>query len=107
MAEEVETIYYVYVISQEWGIVGVISLRDILLSEPESPISEIMHTHMITADVMEEEHEVAKKIAKYNLIALPVVDGRDKLRGIVTIDDAIDIVLPTAWKKQVPRMFGR
>ena len=56
---------------------------------------------------MEEEHEVAKKIAKYNLIALPVVNSKNILKGMVTIDDAIDIVLPTAWKKQVPRMFGR
>jgi Mg/Co/Ni transporter MgtE len=66
-----------------------------------------MQKDMITVHVMEEEHEVAKKIAKYNLIALPVVDDENKIKGVVTIDDAIDIVLPTAWKKQVPRMFGR
>ncbi len=107
MAEDVETIYYVYVISKKGDLVGVISLRDILLSEPESPISEIMHTHIIKADVMEDQHEVAQKIAKYNLIALPVVEEETKLRGIITVDDAIDIVLPTAWKKRVPRMFGR
>ena len=66
-----------------------------------------MHTHIIKADVMEDQHEVAQKIAKYNLIALPVVEDETKLRGIITVDDAIDIVLPTAWKKRVPRMFGR
>jgi Mg/Co/Ni transporter MgtE len=66
-----------------------------------------MTKELITVNVMEEEHEVAKKIAKYNLIALPVVDSKNILKGMVTIDDAIDIVLPTAWKKQVPRMFGR
>jgi CBS domain-containing protein/sporulation protein YlmC with PRC-barrel domain len=107
MAENVETIYYVYVISKKGDLVGVISLRDILLSEPESKVSEFMHTHIIKADVLEEQHEVAQKIAKYNLIALPVVEDETKLRGIITVDDAIDIVLPTAWKKRVPRMFGR
>lgn len=107
MAEDVETIYYVYIISKKGDLVGVISLRDILLSEPESKVSEIMHTHIIKADVMEDQHQVAQKIAKYNLIALPVVEKETKLRGIITVDDAIDIVLPTAWKKRVPRMFGR
>jgi CBS domain-containing protein/sporulation protein YlmC with PRC-barrel domain len=107
MAEDVETIYYVYIISKKGDLVGVISLRDILLSEPESKVSEIMHTHIIKADVMEDQHQVAQKIAKYNLIALPVVEEETKLRGIITVDDAIDIVLPTAWKKRVPRMFGR
>ncbi len=107
MAEDVETIYYVYVISKRGDLVGVISLRDLLLSEPNRNVSEIMHTHIIKADVMEDQHEVAQKIAKYNLIALPVVEEETKLRGIITVDDAIDIVLPTAWKKRVPRMFGR
>jgi magnesium transporter len=107
MAEDVETIYYVYIISKKGDLVGVISLRDILLSEPETKVSEIMHTHIIKANVMEDQHEVAQKIAKYNLIALPVVEDETQLRGIITVDDAIDIVLPTAWKKRVPRMFGR
>jgi magnesium transporter len=107
MAEDVETIYYVYVISKKGDLVGVISLRDLLLSDPDSKVSEFMHTHIIKADVMEDQHEVAQTIAKYNLIALPVVEDETKLRGIITVDDAIDIVLPTAWKKRVPRMFGR
>ena len=107
MAEDVETIYYVYVISKSGDLVGVISLRDLLLSDPNSKVSEFMHTHIIKADVMEDQHEVAQTIAKYNLIALPVVEDETKLRGIITVDDAIDIVLPTAWKKRVPRMFGR
>lgn len=52
--------------------------------------------------------KLQKKIAKYNLIALPVVvNDNNKIKGVVTVDDAIDIVLPTAWKKKVPRMFGR
>ena len=78
-----------------------------MLADPDEKLEDFMTKELITVDVMEEEHEVAKKIAKYNLIALPVVNSKNNLEGMVTIDDAIDIVLPTAWKKQVPRMFGR
>ena len=83
------------------------SLRELLLAEPEQKITEFMHRDIISVDVMEEEHDVAKKIAKYNLLAVPVVKDENKIQGVVTVDDAIDIVLPTAWKKHVPRMFGR
>ncbi|NYB27363.1 MAG: CBS domain-containing protein [Methanobacteriaceae archaeon] len=105
IAKDVETIYYVYVISKDGELTGVISLRDILLTDDDKKISEIMHTPVITVDILEEEEEVAQKIAKYNLLALPVVEDENRLKGIVTVDDAIDIVLPVAWKKRVPRMF--
>jgi len=107
IAKDVETIYYIYVVSNEGNLVGVTSVRDILLVAPETPVTEFMHTNIIKVNVMEDQHDVAQQIAKYNLIALPVVENENKLRGIVTVDDAIDIVLPTAWKKRVPRMFGR
>ena len=99
MADDVETIYFVYIISKKGDMVGIISLRDILLSDPESKVSEIMHTHIIKADVMEDQHQVTQKIAKYNLIALPVAEEKNKLRGIITVDNAIDIVLPNHEKK--------
>ncbi len=106
MAKNVETIYYVYVLSKSGDLVGVVSIREILLSDPNMKVSDFMQPDVIEVDVLEDQHEVAQKIAKYNLIALPVVE-KDKMRGIITVDDAIDIVLPTAWKKRVPRMFGR
>ncbi len=107
IAKDVETIYYVYVISKDGKLTGVISLRDILLTDTDKKISEVMHTPVITVDILEDQEEVAQKIAKYNLLALPVVEDENKLKGIITVDDAIDIVLPVAWKKRVPRMFGR
>jgi len=107
IAREVESIYYIYALSKSGDLAGVISLRELLLADPNSKLMDFMQRDMITVHVLEKEHEVAKKIAKYNLIALPVVDDKNKIKGVVTIDDAIDIVLPTAWKKQVPRMFGR
>ena len=107
MAKEVESIYYIYILSNSNSLIGVMSLRELLLADPEQKIAEVMHRDIISVDVMEEEHDVAKKIAKYNLLALPVVKDENKIQGVVTVDDAIDIVLPTAWKKHVPRMFGR
>ena len=107
MAREVESIYYIYILSNSNSLIGVMSLRELLLTDPEQKITEVMHRDIISVDVMEEEHDVAKKIAKYNLLALPVVKDENRIMGVVTVDDAIDIVLPTAWKKHVPRMFGR
>ena len=105
VGSDVETIYYIYVKSKSGDLVGVMTLRELLLADPTKKISEFMITDVINADVMEDQYEVAKKIAKYNLLALPVVENEKKIRGIITVDDAIDIVLPTAWKKKVPRMF--
>jgi magnesium transporter len=56
--------------------------------------------------VMADEEEITQAIAKYNLLALPVVDDDNVLHGIVTVDDAIDLILPLAWKKRLPRLFG-
>jgi len=106
VAKDVETIYYIYVTSKGDNLVGVTSLREVLLAPPEQKLSEFMHKHLITADVMEDQHDVAQKIAKYNLLALPVVEGEKKLKGVVTVDDAMDIILPRAWKKRIPKMFG-
>ncbi|MGZ7133760.1 MAG: magnesium transporter MgtE N-terminal domain-containing protein [Halobacteriota archaeon] len=105
-AKSVESIYYIYVTSNHDELVGVASLREILVAPADQRLSALMHTHLVTADVREDQHEVARKIAKYNLLALPVVEKESRLKGIVTVDDAIDIVLPTAWKKKVPKMFG-
>ncbi|MGH2470665.1 MAG: CBS domain-containing protein [Chloroflexota bacterium] len=53
----------------------------------------------------DNQEEVARTIAKYNLMSIPVVDAANRLHGIVTVDDAVDILLPTAWKKRLPRIF--
>ncbi len=105
-AKDVETIYYIYIITADGTLVGVISLRDLLLARPEEKLAVFMHTDLFTVNLLDDQRDVAKKIAKYNLLALPVVDDEKRLKGIVTVDDAIDIVLPTAWKKRVPKMFG-
>lgn len=100
-----ETIYYVYVIDRSEHLRGVFSLRDLLLEPPERKVRDFMTENPVTVLTSGGEEEVAELIAKYNLIALPVVDGQGVLHGIITVDDAIDLVLPLAWKKRLPRIF--
>jgi Mg/Co/Ni transporter MgtE len=73
LAKEIESIYYIYALSKSGDLVGVISFRELLLADPEQKLKDFMQSDLITLDVMEKEHEVAKKIAKYNLIALPLL----------------------------------
>lgn len=105
VAKDVETLYYIYVLSDNETLEGIITIRELLLNDDDTPVSEYMNKDFISVLVDEEENEVAKLVAKYNLIALPVVDDNNIMKGIITVDDAIDIILPTAWKKRIPKMF--
>lgn len=105
IADDVETLYYIYVLSNDENLEGILTIRELLLNNDDTQIYDYMNRDFISVDVKEEENEVAKLVAKYNLIALPVVDEENKMKGIITVDDAIDIILPTAWKKRIPKMF--
>ena len=61
----------------------------------------------VAVNVLADQDEVAQAVARYNLLAVPVVDDDGQLVGIVTVDDAMDAILPTAWKKRLPRLFSR
>ena len=91
-APDKETIYYAYVIDDRRRLVGLVSLRDLILSQPQRRIEQIMQTDMVYAGAEDDQESVAQKIAKYDLIALPVVGPDRELIGIVTHDDAIDII---------------
>lgn len=103
---DAETIYYIYVTDEEEHLLGVFSLRELIIAPPKKLVSEFMKTDVIKVDLETEQKEVAKIVAKYNLLAAPVVDAENRLQGIVTVDDAIDIVIPTAWKKRFPRIYA-
>ncbi len=104
---DAETIYYVYVTDDEGRLVGVLSLRDLIVAPPDTAISEVMIREPVAVGALADQDEVAEVVAHYNLLAVPVVDDDGRLAGIVTVDDAIDTVLPTAWKKRLPRLFAR
>jgi CBS domain-containing protein/sporulation protein YlmC with PRC-barrel domain len=104
-AKEAETIYYVYVVDTDEHLVGVFSLSDLVLAAPESTVDDIMHRRPIRMPLGASREEVLEAIAKYNLLAVPVVDAEDRLQGIVTSDDALDLILPNEWKIKLPRLF--
>jgi len=104
-AQEDEALYYVYVVDKEQRLQGVIALRDLVLAAPDTPIQQIMEDDPIAVNPLTPQYEVARIVAKYNLLAVPVVDDNNVLQGIVTVDDAIDAIIPTAWKKRLPRFF--
>ena len=99
---DAETIYYVYVIDDDGRLVGVLSLRDLIVARPETRIAEVMIDEPVAVRALEPAESVAETIAHYNLLAVPVVDDERRLVGIVTVDDAIDTVAPSAWRR-LPR----
>ncbi len=90
-APDAETIYYLYVIDEELNLVGVVSLRDLIVSPLERKIEEVMHTRVASVETHTKQEEVARKIKKYNLLALPVT-AQGKLVGIITVDDIMHVV---------------
>ncbi|MHB8780899.1 MAG: magnesium transporter [Candidatus Geothermincolia bacterium] len=91
-APSAETIYYVYVVDDEERLKGVLSLRDLLQTEPDSRLDSLMITDSISVEVDDDQETVADLMRKYNLLALPVVDEANVLKGIVTVDDMIDVL---------------
>jgi magnesium transporter len=97
-APDKETIYNAYVVDEQRRLTGVVSLRDLILARPSAKIADIMDTHVICARAEDSQTEVARLIAKYDLIALPIINGGDALVGIVTQDDAMDVAEEEATK---------
>ena len=87
-----ESIYTCYVINKRKVLIGVVSVRDMLLSEKTDLIENIMDTNVITVETLEDKEQVAMKFSKYDLLAMPVVDKEGCLVGIVTVDDAVDVL---------------
>jgi magnesium transporter len=104
-AREAETIYYVYVTEADGRLIGVFSLRELVMAEPKTRVSDFMHKRLVTVNLTDSQEDVAQAVSKYNLLALPVVDDQGRLQGIVTADDALDKIIPTAWKRRIPRFY--
>ena len=88
----VEMVFYIYVIDDRRHLVGVVSLRRLLLVPPQTPLKHIMSADIVSVSVDTEQEEVARLVAKYNVLAIPVVDAENKLVGLVTVDDVIDVI---------------
>ncbi len=92
IAPDRETIYYVYVTDKNRKLLGLVTLRELIVARKMARIEDIMHRDLIKVNVNEPAEEVAKKVSNYDFIAIPVVDDEDRLVGIVTVDDVIDVI---------------
>jgi magnesium transporter len=102
---DVEMVFYLYVVDERRHLVGVVSLRRLLLVSPETPLKRIMTADLISARVDMDQEEVARQVAAYNLLAIPVVDEENKLVGIITVDDVIDVIKDEATE-DIYRLAG-
>jgi magnesium transporter len=89
---EKETVYYCYVIDKNRKLLGIVSLKDLVLTEPATRIEELMFKNFVSVRTAIDQEEAANLLKKYDLLALPVVDRDDKLVGIITVDDLMDVV---------------
>ncbi len=89
---DVESAFYLYVVDDDNRLVGVISLRQLLFARPNTPLKEIMTSEVISVHTETDQEEVARNVADYNLVAIPVIDSENKLLGVVTVDDIIDVI---------------
>ncbi|MFN3632993.1 CBS domain-containing protein, partial [Exiguobacterium profundum] len=81
-----------YVVDQAHQLVGVVSLRDLIVAPLEAKIEDIMGFRVISANVMTDQEDLARIVQKYDLLALPVIDDQQKLLGIITVDDVLDVI---------------
>ena len=104
-SRDVEVVFYLYVIDARRHLVGVVSLRRLLLVAPSTPLKRIMTTDIISVRADMDQEEVARQVASYNLLAIPVVDEENKLVGVITVDDVIDVIKDEATE-DVYRLAG-
>jgi magnesium transporter len=91
-ADSTETVHYLYVINQDEQLIGVVPIRALLMARAEATISSIMVSDIITAGVEADQEELAELVSKYDFVAIPVVDHRNHLLGVVTVDDILDVI---------------
>jgi CBS domain-containing protein len=99
-----ETVYYLYVTDDDERLVGVISLRDLVVSDPKTPVSDFMVTNVRSVGTWEDAEETARQMSKYDLLAMPVVDGDRRLVGIILLSDVVDRYLPPEKRKRLPQL---
>lgn len=102
---DVEMVYYVYVVNQHDHLVGVLSLRRLVSAPPKSHVRDIMETDVISVTTDTDQERVANMVARYGFVAVPVVDESNKLVGIVTVDDVIDVLREEATEDML-KMAG-
>ena len=91
-SEHLEMIYYLYIVDAEQHLIGIVSLRELVVAAPGTHLQELMDTNVIRVQADMDQEQVARLIAKYDLLGVPVVDREDRLVGLITVDDVIDVI---------------
>jgi len=94
LAAEAETIYYLYVLRKDETLIGALSLRELIIAEPDAKLEDLMQTRILSVSPRESDRDVAEIVNKYNLLAIPVVDDNLKMLGIITVDDVLEMLVP-------------
>ncbi len=102
---EADHVYYLYVTEANGTLIGTITLRGLIIATPETRVRDFTRPEPISVSVDTDADEVARAIARYNLLALPVVDGEGRMQGVVTVDDAFERALGEGWRKRLPEIF--
>jgi magnesium transporter len=102
---DAESIYYVYVVDEQEHLLGVLSLRDLIVVKPETMIRDFMIQHIISVGLDASPRDIGEIMEKYNLLAVPVVDEHNRIQGIVTVDDVMERVMPGRPGQRRRRIF--
>jgi magnesium transporter len=102
---DADQVYYLYVTDSDGMLVGTITLRGLIVATPETAVRDFMRSDPISVGVDLDAEQVGAAIARYNLLALPVVDGDGRMQGIVTVDDAFERALGEGWRKRLPEIY--
>jgi magnesium transporter len=102
---DADQIYYLYVTDDDGVLVGTITLRGLIVARPDTAVREFMRPDPISVSVDLDAEQVGAAIARYNLLALPVVDTDGRMQGIVTVDDALERALGEGWRKRLPEIY--
>jgi magnesium transporter len=105
LTDEAETVHYLYVVDADERLIGVVPIRKLLLAQPDVTVDSLMVPGAITIDVSADQEELAELVSKYDFVAIPVVDNNDRLLGVVTVDDVLDIVEEEATE-DIQRLGG-
>lgn len=106
-AIETDAVYYVHVVDAEHRLIGFFPLIRLVTADPSDSVDGLVEHDPVCVTPETDQRDVARLVARYNLLSIPVVDEEGRLQGIVTADDAIDAVIPTSWKKRIPKAFAR
>lgn len=102
---DADQVYYLYVADSDGMLVGTITLRGLIVASPETSVHDFMRPDPISVGVDLDAEQVGAAIARYNLLALPVVDAQGRMQGIVTVDDAFERALGEGWRRRLPEIY--